>query len=134
MLLLNDTNYFFTGKTGTLDGFTNYDAFIDINEKSLLAFLNEYVRQESKAKIVFPSTRLVYKGADYLLKEDSQKEFKIIYAINKFACEHYLEMFHRNFGVKYVIVLLCLPFRTFIPEASSYGMAEFMIATAKEKG
>lgn len=129
-----DMVFFFTGKTGTLDGFSNYDSFIDINEKSLLAFLNEYVRQQSQAKIVFPSTRLVYKGSDLPLKEDAPKEFKTIYAINKFACENYLEMFHRNFRISYVILRLCLPFGTLIPEASSYGTAEFMIANAKEKG
>lgn len=129
-----DTVFFFTGKTGTHDGFANYEAFIDINEKSLLAFLNAYVQQGSQAKIIFPSTRLVYQGAEQPLTEDAPKEFKTVYAINKFACEQYLEMFHRNFGVKYVILRLCLPFGTLIPEASSYGTAEFMMSSAKEKG
>lgn len=129
-----DTVFFFTGKTGTHDGFTNYEAFIDINEKALLTFLNAYVQQGSQAKIIFPSTRLVYRGADQPLAEDAPKEFKTVYAINKFACEQYLDLFHRNFGVNYATVRLCLPYGTLIPEASSYGTAEFMIRTAKEKG
>lgn len=129
-----DTIFFFTGKTGTLDGFTNYSDFIDINEKTLLALLNAYVAQESTAKLIFPSTRLVYQGSDQPLTEDAPKEFKTVYAINKFACEQYLEMFHRNFGVRYATVRLCLPFGTLIPEASSYGTAEFMISSAKNQG
>lgn len=129
-----DTVFFFTGKTGTHDGFTNYEAFIDINEKALLTFLNAYVQQGSQAKIIFPSTRLVYRGADQPLAEDAPKEFKTVYAINKFACEQYLDLFHRNFGVNYAIVRLCLPYGTLIPEASSYGTAEFMIRNAKENG
>ena len=45
--------------------------YIDINEKYLLRFLNCYVNHKSQAKIIFPSTRLVYKGRPGLLKEES---------------------------------------------------------------
>ena len=75
------------GKTGTITGFGNYEEFIDINEKALLNILNEYRNQHSSAKIIYPSTRLVYRGDDMPLKEDAVKEFKTIYAINKYACE-----------------------------------------------
>ena len=85
-----DIIYFFVGKTGSANGFDDYDTFIDINERALLCVLNEYRKQNSRAKIVFPSTRLVYKGAQGALSEDAQKEFKTIYAMNKFSCENYL--------------------------------------------
>ncbi|WP_195515307.1 NAD-dependent epimerase/dehydratase family protein [Paraclostridium bifermentans] len=125
-----DIIYMFVGKTGSEKGFTEYNTFLDINERSLLALLNEYTNQQSKAKIIFPSTRLVYKGKQGRLSEDSEKEFKTIYAINKYACEKYLEMFHNAFGVNYCIFRICIPYGTLIPNATSYGTAEFMLTKA----
>lgn len=125
-----DIIFMFIGKTGSANGFTDFDVFIDINERALLNLLNEYVVQKSTAKIIFPSTRLVYKGKPGKLKEDSEKEFKTVYSINKFACEQYLEMFHNVYDVKYCIFRICIPYGTLIPQASSYGTAEFMLSKA----
>lgn len=126
-----DVIFMFVGKTGSADGFDDIGTFIDINERSLLNILNEYRRQGSKAKIIFPSTRLVYKGKEGLQKEDSEKEFKTIYAINKYACEQYLAQYGNVFGVNYCVFRICLPYGTLIPNASSYGTAEFMLSKAK---
>ena len=122
--------FMFVGKTGSANGFDEYDTFIDINERALLNLLSEYRRQKSKARIVFPSTRLVYKGKTGPQKEDSEKEYKTIYAVNKYACEQYLEQYHRVFGVSYTIFRICVPYGTLIPNASSYGTAEFMLSKA----
>lgn len=126
-----DIVFVFTGKTGSANGFEEYDAFIDINEVALLNILNEYRRQKSRAKIVFPSTRLVYKGREGELKEDAEKEFKTIYAMNKYSCENYLEMFHRVYDIRYCIFRICIPYGTLAEGASSYGTAEFMLSKAK---
>ena len=126
-----DILYMFVGKTGTLDGFENYEEFIDINEKALLNILNEYRNQKSSAKIVFPSTRLVYKGNSRLLEEDDEKEFKTIYAINKYACEQYFKMFSRSFSVKYCVFRICVPYGSLLPGASSYGTIGFMLKKAQ---
>lgn len=126
-----DIIYMFVGKTGSANGFDEYDTFIDINERALLNVLNEYRKQNSRAKLVFPSTRLVYKGKPGKLKEDSEKEFKTVYAMNKYACEQYLEQYHRVFDVQYCIFRICVPYGTLIPNASSYGTAEFMLSKAK---
>ena len=126
-----DIVFMFTGKTGSIDGFDDYDTFIDVNEKALLNILNEYKKQRGTAKIVFPSTRLVYKGRDGMLSENDAKEFKTIYAINKFACEQYLKQYQRVFGVKYCIFRICIPYGTLVPNASSYGTAEFMLNKAQ---
>lgn len=125
-----DVVFMFIGKTGTINGFEEYDTFIDINERGLLNLLNEYRNQNSHAKIVFPSTRLVYKGQVGKLSENAEKEFKTIYAINKYACEQYLEQYNRMYGVKYCILRICVPYGTLIPNASSYGTAEFMLNRA----
>lgn len=125
-----DVIFMFVGKTGSANGFDDFNTFIDINEKALLNILNEYRKQKSQAKIVFPSTRLIYKGKKGRLKEDSEKEFKTIYAINKYACENYLRQYHNVFDIQYCIFRICIPYGTLIPNASSYGTAEFMLNKA----
>lgn len=127
-----DAIFMFVGKTGSANGFDDFDLFIDVNERALLNLLNEYRRQESEAKIIFPSTRLVYKGKPGILKEDAEKEFKTIYSMNKFACEQYLEQYHNVFGIQYCIFRICIPYGTLIENATSYGTAEFMLSKAKK--
>ncbi|MDR0851647.1 MAG: NAD(P)-dependent oxidoreductase [Clostridiales Family XIII bacterium] len=125
-----DLLFMFVGKTGSENGFDEFDLFIDINERALLWVLRAYRKHNSRAKIIFPSTRLVYKGRPGALREDAEKEFKTVYAINKFACEQYLEMYHRVYGISYCIFRICIPYGTLIAGASSYGTAEFMLKKA----
>lgn len=128
-----DILFFMVGKTGTRAGFDDYEMFVSINEIGLLNFIDEYRKQKSKAKIIFPSTRLIYKGSNLPLKEDAPKESKTIYAINKYACENYLSMYSVMFDIKYCIFRICVPYGTMIEGASSYGTAEFMIKNAIEQ-
>lgn len=125
-----DVIFMFVGKTGSANGFDDYKMFIEVNENALLNVLHACKQQASGAKIVFPSTRLVYKGKKGILLEDSEKEFKTVYAINKFSCETYLKQFHDVFGLNYVIFRICIPYGTMIPNVSSYGTAEFMLSKA----
>lgn len=127
-----DIIFMFVGKTGSANGFDDFNSFIDLNERSLLTILNEYRRQNSKAKIIFPSTRLVYKGKNGLISEDDEKEFKTVYATNKYSCEQYLQQYNRIYNVQYCIFRICIPYGTLIPNASSYGTAEFMLTKAKK--
>ena len=127
-----DVVFMMVGRTGSANGFDEYDSFIDINQRTLLNLLSEYRRQNSKARIVFPSTRLVYKGSPIPQTEDAEKEFKTVYAINKYACEQYLEQYNRVYGVQYTILRVCIPYGTLIPNASSYGTAEFMLSKAQK--
>ena len=125
-----DVIFMFVGRTGSVNGFDEYNTFLNINQMALLNVLNEYRLQNSKAKIIFPSTRLVYKGKNGILSEDSEKEFKTVYAINKYACEKYLEQFYNVYGVKYCTFRICVPYGTLVPNASSVGTAEFMLSKA----
>lgn len=125
-----DIIYLFTGKTGSFNGFADFEQYIQVNEIGLLNILNEYIQQKSNAVIVFPSTRLVYKGRKGRLAEDAEKEFKTIYAMNKFSCEQYLKQFNNVFGVRYCVVRICLPYGTMVQGASSYGTIGFMLSKA----
>ncbi len=125
-----DILYIFIGKTGTTDGFLNYKTFIDINEKALLNVLTEYVDRKSCAKIIFPSTRLVYKGNSKRIYESDEKQLLTVYAVNKYACEKYLEIYCKVFGIRYIVLRICVPYATMISGVSSYGTAEFMLKKA----
>ena len=125
-----DVIFMFVGKTGSANGFDDFNSFIDINERTLLNLLDIYRKQGSQAKVIFPSTRLVYKGKVGAQKEDSEKEFKTVYAVNKYACENYLKQYNLVFGVQYCIFRICIPYGTLIPNATSYGTAEFMLGKA----
>lgn len=128
-----DIIYMFVGRTGSVQGFDEYDNFIDVNERALLNVLNACRQQNTKARIIFPSTRLVYKGMPGKLKEDAEKEFKTVYAANKYSCEQYLKMYENVYGQSYRIFRICIPYGTLIPGATSYGTAEFFLSKA-EKG
>jgi UDP-glucose 4-epimerase len=126
-----DYIYFFTGLTGTSAAFTKYPDFVNSNEITLLNLLKALREVGSKAKIIFPSTRLVYKGLPNTpLKEDAEKDFKTVYAINKFACEQYLQMWGNAFGQAYSIVRICVPYGNLLDSNYSYGTLGFFLNKA----
>lgn len=122
--------FMFVGKTGSADGFENYIDSININQIALLNILNQYVKQKSQAKIIFLSTRLIYGNSSELYKEDFVPVLKSIYAVNKYACEKYLNIYSKVFDVNYVVLRLCIPYGTLINGASSYGTCGFMLKKA----
>lgn len=124
--------YLFIGKTGTVSGFKDYKLFININELVLLNILTAYCEKKSTAKIVYPSTRLVYKG-DMGIKvdEDADKQFKSIYAITKYASENYLKLYSDVFGVKFCILRICAPYGTLLDFDGNYGTFELFTNMAK---
>ena len=126
-----DVIYVFAGKTGTLNGFKEYESFIKINELVLLNILDTYLEKKSSAKIIFPSTRLVYKGANKLLTEEDEKEFKTVYSMSKYSCEQYLNMYNKIYNIPYAIFRICVPYGTMVEGATSYGTNDFMLGKAK---
>ncbi len=127
-----DAVILFAGKTGTYAGFDEPEVFVEVNELGLLNVLNAMRKAKSTAKIVFPSTRLVYKGKDEPLLENDTKEFKTIYSINKYACEQYLKMYSDVFDIRYCVFRICVPYGSLLEGVSSYGTAEFFIGKAMQ--
>lgn len=127
-----DLLYIFSGKTGTKAGFESYEDFININETCLLNLLWSYVKLNSKAKIIYPSSRLVYKSSPTPVNEESDLDPKSIYAVTKIACEKYLKIYNEIYGLKYNIFRICVPYGTLIPNISSYGTYEFFTNQAKK--
>ena len=130
----SDLIYFFVGKTGTLQGFDEPSTFLNVNENSLLTLLNACKDHNRHAKIIFPSTRLVYRGDSIPLVETAEKQFLTPYAIQKYACEQYLEMYHRLWNINYVTLRICVPYGSMVPPTRSYGTLDFFVNQAKSNG
>jgi UDP-glucose 4-epimerase len=129
-----DFIFVFAGLTGTNIGFEQYHKFIDVNENGLLNILKYHTDSKSKARIVFPSTRLVYKGVkDTPLTEISEKEALTVYAQNKIACEGYLKMYQNYFNIDYTIFRICVPYGNLMDDTYSYGTLGFFLNKAKNQ-
>lgn len=126
-----DHIFMFAGLTGTYAGFDAYEKYVAINELGLLNLLDAIRKTPYRPKVVFPSTRLVYKGVDKALKEDDEKECKTIYAANKMACEGYLKAYHDSFNIPYTIFRICLPYGNLLSDDYSFGTVGFFIKQAK---
>ena len=126
-----DYIFMFAGLTGTYAGFEKYETYIKINEIGLLNLLDEIRNSEYRPKIIFPSTRLVYKGVDKPLKEDDEKETKTLYAINKQACEGILYAYKQSFDIPYTVFRICIPYGNLLSTDYSFGTVGFFIKQAK---
>ena len=128
-----DLLFYFSGITGTSISFNNYNQFIDVNEKGFLNILNSIKNSSNKPKIIFPSTRLLYKGKENTpLKEEDEKEFKTIYGLNKYNGEQYLKLYNQYFGIPYTIFRICVPYGNAFNEKFSYGTIGFFINSIKQ--
>ncbi|WP_276878930.1 NAD-dependent epimerase/dehydratase family protein [Bacteroides heparinolyticus] len=125
-----DYIFMFAGLTGTYAGFDKYETYNAINEIGLLNLLNAIRNSEYRPKIIFPSTRLVYKGADKPLKETDEKETKTIYAVNKIACEGLLEAYKVSFDIPYSVFRICIPYGNLLSADYSFGTVGFFIKQA----
>jgi len=129
-----DYIFVFVGLTGTSAGFDQYRQFTETNEISLLNILIHHRKSNSKARIVFPSSRLVYKGlTDVFLEEEAEKEALTVYAQNKLSCENYLRMYAHNFNINHTIFRICVPYGNTLSNDYSYGTIGFFLNKAKKK-
>lgn len=127
-----DYVFFFAGLTGTSAGFEKYPDYVNCNDIALLNLLRLHQRSGSTARIIFPSTRLVYRGVKGLaLSEDATKEAKTIYAQNKLTAEAYLRMYQNRFGTPYTVFRLCVPYGNRFDDSYSYGTIGFFLDKAR---
>lgn len=126
-----DVLFLFAGLTGTAVGFTKYDEYVRVNQLGLMHVLDAVRRKNPSIKIIFPSSRLVYKGKqDLPLTESSEKEFKTLYALTKFAGEATLEMYRNAFGLTFTTYRICVPYGNLLGSGYSYGTIGFMLGKA----
>ena len=123
-----DYVFVFAGLTGTGNSSGIIEKFTKVNEEGLANVIHCCNGVEG-LRIVFPSTRLVYKGIENSpLKENAEKESKTIYAKNKIACEQMLE----ESNVDYTTFRICVPYGNLIDDNYSYGTIGFFISKASK--
>lgn len=125
-----DYIFMFAGLTGTYAGFDKYETYNAINEIGLLNLLDAICKSEYRPKVIFPSTRLVYKGVDKALRESDEKETKTIYAVNKIACEGLLQAYKTSFDIPYAVFRICIPYGNLLSTDYSFGTVGFFIKQA----
>jgi UDP-glucose 4-epimerase len=127
-----DFVFYFAGITGTVNAFHDFKEFVQVNEIGILNLLSEMRKQSSSARIVYPSTRLVYKGLkDTQLKESDEKEFKSIYALTKWFGEQVIEQYFKYFEIPFTIYRICVPYGNCFNEEYSYGTIGFFLKNAQ---
>lgn len=129
-----DVDYIFltAGLTGTYVGFFNYEKYVTVNEVGLFNLLDAVRQSSYRPKLIFLSTRLVYKGADKLLKEDDEKETKSVYAVNKLACEGILQAYKASFDIPYIVFRICIPYGNLLGNDYSFGTVGLFVKMASE--
>lgn len=125
-----DYIFMFVGLAGTYVGFDTYEKYVSVNELSLLNLLDTIRRSSYRPKVIFPSTRLVYKGADKPLKEEDEKECRTIYAVNKLSCEGLLQAYKYSFDINYTVFRICVPYGNLLSGDYSFGTIGFFLRTA----
>jgi UDP-glucose 4-epimerase len=127
-----DMVFYFAGITGTIRAYDEYEQYTNVNEKGLLHLLDTLRSRQSKARVIFPSTRLVYRGmAGLALPENAEKEFKTIYALTKWFGEQVLQQYAQYFNIPYTIFRICVPYGNLLGDAYSYGTTGFFLNRAK---
>lgn len=129
-----DALFMFAGLTGTHQGFDEYARYLAVNELGLLHLLDLLRRRGHRPRIVFPSSRLVYRGRPEPLSEDAPKESKTVYAANKLAAESYLQAYHAAFAIPYTVFRICVPYGNRWKGPYSYGTIGAFIRMARDQG
>lgn len=128
------TVFFLSGVTGTEDGFSSYETYTAVNQIGLNHLLDRMVQCQSRARVVFPSTRLVYKGQHATpLAENAEKAPMTLYALNKLASEHLLDMYANRYGISFTVFRICVLFGNRFAIPYSYGIVGFFLSMARQK-
>jgi UDP-glucose 4-epimerase len=129
-----DRVFMFAGVTGTTASFNQYPHFVAGNQLSLLNVL-ECIRQSAhRPRVVFPSTRLVYKGSEQPLPETAELEARTVYAASKIACERHLQAYANAFEIPYTVVRVCVPYGNALGGRYSYGTVGNFIQQSFDSG
>jgi UDP-glucose 4-epimerase len=127
----HDLVFFFCGLTGTSRSILEYQAFVETNDIGLLHLLDFLRKLSSRARVIFPSSRLVYAGQPGALPEDARLEAKTIYAASKIAGESYLAMHARCFDTPFTVLRICVVYGNEMGDRLSYGTLNHFLTCAR---
>lgn len=109
----------------------NYD--LQANVGGIIALLEAARRRGAPCRIVFPGSRLEYGAVDCLpVREEAPIRPLSPYGVNKYACELYLDLYARLYGVSYAVARFSNPYGPWVaPPAREYNVLNKMIALAQ---
>jgi UDP-glucose 4-epimerase len=129
-----DVVFICIGATGTAVSFDQFEKFIIGNEWNLLEILDGVRRSIYRPRVIFLSSRLVYRGSNLRIKENDLLEAKTVYAANKIACEKLIEAYSNAFNIPYTILRLGVPYGSIDFSSPSYGtIGNFISQAIKNK-
>lgn len=119
--------FFLSGMSGPERSFKEASLYENVNVGGLLNLLQRMACLGANApKIIFPSSRLVYKGGG-VVTEDSPLEPRSVYAANKVACEGLLSAYYHRYGLPFVALRICVPYGNLLSKEYSYGTLGFFM-------
>jgi UDP-glucose 4-epimerase len=129
-----DAVFMMAGATGTGASFANHEQFVRTNETGLLNVLECIRRSDQRPRVVFPSTRLVYKGSATPLIETDELQPRTVYATSKIAAEMHLQAYAHAFDVPFTVFRVCVPYGNAQGDRYSFGTLGNFIQQALEGG
>jgi UDP-glucose 4-epimerase len=126
-----DVIYILAGLTGTVNSFQNSIEHLNTNVMGIRHLLEAISQSEYRPRLIFPSSRLVFKGSHTPLLEDSPREARTVYAVSKIAAEHLLEAYSVRFEIPCTVVRVCVPYGQLVTGPYRYGTVGFMLEQAR---
>lgn len=107
-----------------------------INVGGLITLLEAVRKQDRPARVVFPGSRLEYGRAKALpVRETDPMHPLAPYGVNKYACELYLDLYSRLYGISYGVARLTNPYGPSLGDPhNDYNVMNRLIATAAKGG
>ena len=127
-----DLIFHLAGKSGPVASNASPVDDLDVNSRGILTLLDSCRRVNAGAKIVFPSSRLVYGANEHQPTSENAPTAPLsIYGIHKRAAEEYLLLFQRLHGIRATILRITNPYGHFQrPEQNRYGIVNWFIHEA----
>lgn len=126
-----DVIYMFAGLTGTANSFQTPSEFLNTNVNGLNLLLKSVAQSRFRPRLIFPSTRLIYKGSASALSETAPQEARTVYAASKIAAERLLQAYGMHFDIPSIIVRVCVPYGQIVDGPYRYGTVGFMLEQAR---
>jgi UDP-glucose 4-epimerase len=106
---------------------------LQTNAGGMIALLEAVRRRGGPCRIVFPGSRLEYGPADSVpVSENAPIRPSSPYGVNKYACELYLDLYARLYGISYAVARFSNPYGPWVaPPAREYNVLNKMIAAAQ---
>jgi len=127
-----DVIFCLAGHSGASDSVKDPCQDLNANLNGHLNVLEACRKSNVGARLIFPSTRLVYgKPLKNPVNESHSLNPESIYAINKLTAEYYYRLYHRVYGIRSVIFRISNPFGPYQKFGSNhYGILNWFINKA----